>query len=132
MYENANPEKLFDAMNAEAEISGLHQLPGGTTFSEVASTWTEQPGVPVLQATRDYSKPGTVSFTQQRFLYAPPKNASNVAQKWWIPLVATTQATKDFSTTLPQGWLSPDVSYSSLETGATAEEWVIVNPKQTG
>ncbi|XP_034249160.1 aminopeptidase N-like isoform X2 [Thrips palmi] len=132
MYANADPEKLFTAMDAEATLSNLHQLPGGTSFSEVASTWTEQPGVPVLQATRDYSNPGKVRFEQQRFLYAPPKNASNVGQKWWIPLVVTTQTQKDFSTTLPQGWLAPDQPFASLSTGATADEWVYVNPKQTG
>ncbi|XP_034249168.1 aminopeptidase N-like [Thrips palmi] len=132
MYSTANPEKLFTAMDAEATLSNLHQLPGGTSFSEVASTWTEQPGVPVLQATRDYSKPGEVRFEQQRFLYAPPKNASNVGQKWWIPLVVTTQTQKDFSTTLPQGWLGPDMPYAALFTDATAEQWVYVNPMQTG
>ncbi|KAJ1527504.1 hypothetical protein ONE63_007476 [Megalurothrips usitatus] len=131
MFKNTNPTHLFKAFDAEVQLSGLHQIPNGVSFGELASTWTEQPGVPVLSAVRDY-KEGSVTFTQKRFLYGPAKNESLVNQQWYIPLVVTSQAKPDFDTALPQGWLDPLVPWAELSTDASADQWVLVNPKQTG
>ncbi|KAK3929338.1 Aminopeptidase N [Frankliniella fusca] len=131
MFKNTKPEHFFKAMDFVVKQSGLHQIPDGVSFGDVASTWTEQPGFPVLNAVRDYSA-GTVSFTQKRFLYAEADPSDDVGQQYYVPLVVRSQANMDFDDFVPQGWLDPGVSTAVLPTAASKDQWVLVNPEQTG
>lgn len=47
-------------------------LPEDAEFSEIADTWTQQPGFPVVHVTRDYER-GTVTLTQEHFNSSTPR-----------------------------------------------------------
>lgn len=130
MFKNTNPSHLFNAIDFEAQKANV--LPDGLTFGEIASSWTEQPGVPVVSALRDYNT-NSLKLSQQRFFYAPPNRASLVNQRWHIPITIVEQPNADWDNLKPTSWLHPDedIVLHTLNK-ASSSQWVLVNPKEIG
>jgi len=130
-YKNANPDHLFDAMNYEAKMAG--KLPSGVTFHQIGSSWTAQAGAPVVKVERDYTF-NRVSFRQERFFLSPPTDKELLNTRWWIPLRWVTKSKPDTNTFEPKEWLRGDTVDEVLTrpSGATASEWILLNPSQTG
>ncbi|XP_026294097.2 aminopeptidase N [Frankliniella occidentalis] len=129
MFKNTRPEDLFNAIGFEAQKAKV--LPDGVTFGDIASTWTEQPGVPVVSAVRDYDKK-TITLSQKRFFYAPPNRASLVNQRWFIPVTMTQQASANWDSLKPSTWLWPSKEQTVASVSSSSSEWVLVNPKEIG
>ncbi|XP_034245486.1 aminopeptidase M1-D-like [Thrips palmi] len=129
-FGSGSPDLLFRAMNAEAALSGP-SLPPGADFATMARSWTEQAGVPVVTVTRNAER-GTATITQEQFLYGTPDDEQ--AMLWYVPIPeVVTASTGDWTKTAPARWLTPDApTIADLEIAASANEWIAVNPQQTG
>eukprot|EP00118_Oscarella_pearsei_P010785 m.68309 g.68309 ORF g.68309 m.68309 type:complete len:981 (+) comp35504_c0_seq10:3-2945(+) len=84
-FGNAETSDLLEALDEVTK----GQLPESLTVQSVMSTWTKQSGFPIVNVNGDFKK-GTLSLTQQRFVYAsanasalPP---SQFEYKWSIPI----------------------------------------------
>jgi aminopeptidase N len=128
MFKNTNPGHLFAAIDFEAQKAGV--LPG-VSFKDIASSWTEQPGVPVVTATRDYYS-NIVTLNQERFFYSPPNRRTLLQQRWHIPVTIVAQDSADWDDTKPTAWLSPDIEDVAVAVNADTSQWVLVNPKEIG
>ncbi|KAK3929337.1 Aminopeptidase N [Frankliniella fusca] len=131
MFKNTQPADLFGAI--DFEVKKAKALPEGVSFGQIASTWTEQPGVPVVSAVRDYDKK-TLTLSQQRFFYATPNPPSLLNQRWFIPVTIAEQSSADWTDAAlkPTTWMRPDDKQVVQPLNSAANEWVLVNPKEIG
>lgn len=92
------------------------------------SSWTSQPGFPIIHVTRNYSN-RTVRLEQKRFsFYKTRLDEKN--QTWYIPVNFATRSNPDFNKTVPDVWLKdPSIN---IEVAAESDDWLILNKQQTG
>ncbi|KAK3914740.1 Aminopeptidase N [Frankliniella fusca] len=146
----AKPSDLFQAFDS---VTSVVPLPTGVSVAEVLSTWTEEPGYPVVTVSALAN--GTVVATQARFLSSGTSSSSS--QGWWVPLTfmtgtssaggATTAAPASTPTTTPGSspttspgttpgttavWLSPTSSATDLGIKSAANTWILANVDQNG
>ena len=74
-YSNANSEDLWNALSAAS----------GRNVSDIAASWTVQPGFPVVSVTAHCDADGqrTITLSQQRFLLQGPDPANS---RWIVPV----------------------------------------------
>ncbi|XP_039445370.1 aminopeptidase N-like [Culex pipiens pallens] len=111
-------QDLFDSLQ-QAVVEDA-RLPLSLTMHEVFSSWSNQPGAPLVTVTRV----GTTNeylFTQERFFTDPQETAPS--QSWWIPIT--------YSTSSGDGifWMPPGVSGVSYEIDG---EQIMFDPESTG
>jgi len=129
-YSNAKPDDLF----AEWQKVSKGVLPEGLNFTDIAIGWTEQDGVPVVTAIRNYEN-GEITFTQERYYDVKPTCACDYKRSWWIPLTWTHEAENnphyDF---VPQAWLKGNMTDEKLvvKTDISPKEWLLLNPRSIG
>ncbi|KAJ1527505.1 hypothetical protein ONE63_007477 [Megalurothrips usitatus] len=142
-FRNGSPDRLFKAIDAEAKSAGspLPTTPEKVSFATVAKTWTEQAGVPVLTATRLYTK-GAVAFSQQQLYYEKPSDTDFTGNSWYIPIPEpinpkTNKTDNKWGWSLKpvaetKRWLAPGVTNMQMDVDAAASEWLLINPNQIG
>ncbi|KAK3929336.1 Aminopeptidase N [Frankliniella fusca] len=134
-FKNGSPDRLFRAMDAEIKLLSESPLPEGVTFAQVAKTWTEQAGVPVVTAVRDYAT-SSVSLRQEKFMYAGSEEAESTL--WYIPIPAEVNPkSTSWSWSLSPApatkrWLTPDAPSLTRDVDASSTEWLLLNPRQIG
>jgi len=109
-------------------------LPKGLNFTEFAISWTEQDGVPVVTAVRNYET-SEITFTQERHYDEKPPSGSDFNRTWWIPLTWITQADKSNQDLFkPQAWLKGNVTNEKLveKVDLKPGQWFILNPRSIG
>jgi len=109
-------------------------LPKGLNFTEFAINWTEQDGVPVVTAIRNYET-SEITFTQKRYYDEKPPCASDYNSTWWIPLTWITQAEKSNEDQFkPQAWLNGNITNEKLvqKIDIKPGQWFILNPRSIG
>lgn len=116
----------------QAESNSQMSLPPDVPIQQLMSSWTMQPGYPVLRVTRNYDS-GRVTVSQQRFLRNPRggKVMASRRQCWWVPLTFTTAKQHNFQQTNPAEWLRCGVHQAThqqvLTDVAPKEEWLLFN-----
>lgn len=100
----------------------------------MARTWTEQAGVPVVTAVRDY-KTATVALSQEQFFYSQPDGRP--AGLWFVPVPAEANPHTGWAWSLadapaPKRWLTPAAPSMTRDVDAAASEWMLLNPQQIG
>ncbi len=123
-------------MDAEIKLLPESPLPEGVTFAQVAKTWTEQAGVPVVTAVRNYDT-SNITISQEKFMYAvTEEEVENTL--WYVPLPAevnSKSANWDWTlSTAPANkrWLTPDAPSLTRDVDAAESEWLVLNPRQIG
>jgi len=109
-------------------------LPEGLNFTEFAIGWTEQDGVPIVTAIRNYET-SEITFTQERYFDQKPNCACDYNRTWWIPLTWITQADKsDVDQFKPQAWLKGNVTNEKLvqKIHLKPGQWFLLNPRSVG
>ncbi|XP_059487597.1 aminopeptidase Ey-like [Neocloeon triangulifer] len=105
-------------------------LPSGVTLRDVMNTWTDQPGYPLITVTRNYDN-NEINFQQQRFFTV--KKEIESPEKWFIPISMIKESEngnwQDLST---KGWLTPAGEFNLSENLPANNEWIVLNPRQTG
>ncbi|XP_052131192.1 aminopeptidase N-like [Frankliniella occidentalis] len=135
-FKNGSPDRLFRAMDAEIALLAESPLPEGVTFAQVAKTWTEQAGVPVVTATRDYDK-AQLTVSQEKFMYAESEDGDGDTL-WYVPIPVEVQPkSADWSWSLTAAaankrWLTPEAPSLSRDLDASKTEWIVLNPRQIG
>lgn len=120
-HSTATPQKLFDALSPYA-----NDLPAGRTFDNVMTTWTEQPGYPVINVALNGSN---AIITQQRF-YLNSSYTSDLT--WDIPLTYTISHSPNFET-FETIWFPANASSITIENilhGGSG--WVVFNVGEIG
>lgn len=120
-FSTATPTKLFDALSPFAS-----DLPDGRTFHEVMTTWTEQPGYPVINVVLNGND---AVITQQRF-YLNTSYTSD--SKWDIPLTYTISHDPNF-VNLTTIWFPANAENITIENilhGGSG--WVVFNLGEIG
>lgn len=100
------------------------------------NTWTQQVGYPEVVVTRKYDS-NEVHFSQRLFTYvgnrsvSAEKGSSEESPTWWIPITYTTESEQDFNDTEPVDWMRNSPSLTLSVQNISADEWMIVNVRQT-
>ena len=117
-YDNADTGDLWDALGAAS----------GEPVSEMMDTWLHQTGYPYLDAKIERGDTEiTVSVEQRRFVYdSIIDDAGEDETLWHVPLHARSGTSDDVASTLQQG------RSASLSVGGGPNDWVKINPEQTG
>ncbi|XP_061502292.1 aminopeptidase N-like [Anopheles gambiae] len=110
----------------QAAIDDKDVLPDGYTVKQLMDSWTTEPGYPVLTVRRNYND-GSAILSQERF-YADKRSPN--ANVWYIPYSFASASSPDFEDLSDFQWLSTKAE--RIETGASADEWIIFNKQQTG
>jgi len=129
-YSNARPDDLF----VEWEKVSKGVLPEGLRFTDFAISWTEQDGVPVVTAIRNYET-SEITFTQERHFDEKPTCACGYNRTWWIPLTWITQANKSNQDQFkPLAWLKGNVTNEKLvqKVDLKPGQWFLLNPRSVG
>lgn len=98
-------------------------------MNTILSSWTRQPGYPIITAVRDYER-SIIILKQQR--YISPAVKSDDSSAWWIPFNYATAKYSDFSETLPDGWILPTEIEKTIHIDMNKGDWIILNKQQTG
>lgn len=93
-------------------------------IKEVMDLWMNQNLYPVLNVTRNYET-NEVKITQKCVRATDDR-------EWWIPITFATESNPDFSKTVPERWLRPNQTRSSLKINLNNAQWIIFNVQQTG
>ena len=117
-YDNADTGDLWDALAAAS----------GEPVSEMMDTWLNQTGYPYLDAETEREESGiTVSVEQRRFVYdSIIDGAGEDDTLWHVPLRARSGQSDEVASTLQRG------RSASLSVGGGTNDWVKINPEQTG
>ena len=117
-YGNADTGDLWDALGAAS----------GEPVSEMMDTWLNQTGYPYLDAEIVRDETGiTVSVEQRRFVYdSIIDDAGEDDTLWHVPLRARSAKSDEAASTLQRG------RSASLSVGGEPNDWVKINPEQTG
>jgi len=117
-YDNADTGDLWDALGAAS----------GEPVSEMMETWLHQTGYPYLDAEIEHGQTGiTVSVDQRRFVYdSIIEDGGEDETLWHVPLRARSAGSDEAASTLQRG------RSASLSVGGGANDWVKINPEQTG
>ncbi|XP_022215268.2 aminopeptidase N-like [Drosophila obscura] len=130
-YGNAGRKDLWESFTEAAEENKT--LPGNFSVASIMSTWTKQPGYPLINVSRNYDD-GTANITQQRFLQDQQLDARKSC--WWIPLSFTTSTLLDFMDTMPRHWFQCDGDTDAAELivplNVDTAQWVIFNLRMSG
>ena len=117
-YDNADTGDLWDALASAS----------GEPVSEMMDTWLHQTGYPYLDAEIERQDSGiTVSVAQRRFTY--DSIIDDVGQDdtlWHVPLRVRSGRSDETASTLQRG------RSASLSVGGEQNDWVKINPEQTG
>ncbi|KAG7211600.1 hypothetical protein KM043_010856 [Ampulex compressa] len=122
-YKTATPKDLWDAFDKpimESESLGSLNI----SMNELMSTWTNKPGVPVVNATLNGH---TLTLTQERFLVSGKHVPSE--DYFWIPITITTASKLDFVTTSTNLWLHSEPMQILVDTKG---QWFLLNIQQAG
>ncbi|XP_018335613.1 aminopeptidase Ey [Agrilus planipennis] len=120
-FSTAVPDDLWEAMEAYSRDVDLP-----ATVGQIMSTWTDQPGFPVVRVSLSGST--DVNITQQRFLL----NNNNTSDlKYYVPISYTNSTAKDFETVSPRHWLLPN-SNLQISNALPSSGWIVVNIQETG
>ncbi|XP_060526513.1 aminopeptidase N-like isoform X2 [Cylas formicarius] len=105
--------------------NAISKVPDGVDFASIVSSWFEQPGYPVVKATRVGND---LVISQERFV----RYSEDTTTKWYIPISYTTSSNpQNFEKTEPMLWLSPSEE-SAVVPLDSSDSWVILNNQQTG
>ena len=117
-YDNAETGDLWDALAAAS----------GEPVSEMMDSWLNQTGYPYLDANIGRGDTGIeVSVQQRRFVYDNIiDEAAEDEALWYVPLRVKSANSDEISSTLVKG------RSDSLEIDGSTDDWVKVNPGQTG
>jgi puromycin-sensitive aminopeptidase len=117
-YDNADTGDLWDALGAAS----------GEPVSEMMETWLYQTGYPYLDAEIEHGDTEiTVSVEQRRFVYdSIIDDAGDDETLWHVPLRARSGQSGNVAYTLQRG------RSASLGVGGGTNDWVKINPEQTG
>ena len=117
-YDNADTVDLWDALGAAS----------GQPVSEMMDTWLNQTGYPYLDAEMERTESGiTVSVDQRRFTYdSIIDDGEEDDTLWHVPLRARSSGSEEAASTLQRG------RSASLSVAGGPDDWVKVNPEQTG
>lgn len=126
-YTTTNPDYLFNAFQAAADADNI-ELPH--SFKIIFETWSNNPGFPVVTVERPSLN--QISFSQKRFLINVADYPPQPEPKLYIPLTWTTADNINFVDTKPSNWLQPDSEILTVDSGASATDWVLVNKQATG
>uniref|UniRef100_A0A182LVQ4 Aminopeptidase n=1 Tax=Anopheles culicifacies TaxID=139723 RepID=A0A182LVQ4_9DIPT len=119
---SVTPDDLFDSLQwaVVEEVA----LPLSLDVATIMKPWIYQSGYPLVTVTH---QDGELIFMQEHFLYPAPTTTSD--RTWWIPITYDigTAGTRRF-------WMPQGTSQVSIEQeqALLAEEYVLVNPQQTG
>lgn len=127
-YGNAEQDDLWSSLTEQAHKT--QALPTSMTVKQIMDSWTVKTGYPVLLVKRDYDS-GKVVFNQKRYLAVKGKPEDEEGC-WWVPLTFSSANHLDFNETRPRDWLSCANAGLSLDTGASKQDWLIVNNKFAG
>lgn len=123
----STPDHLYEGLQVAVDEDFSTDLPNVAT---VMKSWEEQSGFPLVTVSRIGDQ---LSFTQNCFSYAEGTSAS----LWWIPINYVVGLSPDFSDTKATMWL-PGTASTTVQSGInapkpfTVDDWIIVNPQQTG
>lgn len=125
-FDFATPEDLADAITLAAFSNNVMNLPN---IHDVLESWESQSGFPYITVSRSGSQ---MTFDQDRFMYSN-RNSTNL---WHVPINYVVGSNPDFSSTLPDFWMSA-VRRKTIESATapksfTASDWIVVNVQQTG
>ena len=117
-YDNADTGDLWNALGAAS----------GEPVSEMMDTWLHQTGYPYLDAEIERGETEiTVSVDQRRFVYdSIIDDAGEDDTLWHVPIRARSAKSDDAASTLQMG------RSASLSVGGGPNDWVKINPEQTG
>ena len=117
-YANAETGDLWEALAAAS----------GEPVSEMMDSWLNQTGYPYIDATIGRGDTGIeVSVQQRRFVYDNIIDESAEDETlWYVPLRAKSATSGEVFSTLVKG------RSDSIEVGGNSDDWVKVNPDQTG
>ena len=117
-YDNADTGDLWDALASAS----------GEPVSEMMDTWLHQTGYPYLDAEIERGETGiTVSVDQRRFVYdSIIDDAGEDDTLWHVPLRARSERSDEVASTLQQE------RSASLSVDGGPNDWVKINPEQTG
>ncbi|CAK9796737.1 Aminopeptidase N [Anthophora quadrimaculata] len=119
-----HPDNLWVAIQNEVNrLNDSLQLQG--SVKEIMTTWTEQPGFPVVTVSIGT---GTVHLEQKRFLLRNLK-ATPTNTTWWIPITWATSKNRDFNKINVAYWLNQSVDTIPFEK---SPEWAIFNVQSSG
>ncbi|XP_059611773.1 aminopeptidase N-like [Phlebotomus argentipes] len=130
-FKVAQPKDLYrciqEAVNEDAVLEKIN-------VESILSTWTDQPGFPLLTVMRNYQT-NEIVVNQQRFLAARDEfDLERIS--WYIPLSFTTAQHPDMNNTQPSAWLKQGMRELVIRTSDnqtwTSDDWVLFNIQQTG
>ncbi|CAL7935733.1 unnamed protein product [Xylocopa violacea] len=118
----ARPENLWTELQNEINRNGMKL---GASVKAIMTTWTEQPGFPVLSVSIENN---VATLKQERFLLRNLKSTpTNIT--WWLPLTWTTKANPDFDRINVEHWMSKE--RETIDLGKPSG-WVIFNIQSSG
>ncbi|RLU27565.1 hypothetical protein DMN91_001369 [Ooceraea biroi] len=121
------PEYLWESFNLYGSIIIDYK---NVSISEVMSTWTDQPGYPVVNAVLSGD---TLTLTQKRFLLnewiEPPEKRRYNHTFYWVPIDIVTSLEPYRISVDNKGWLGPEAKTFYINP---TNFWFIVNREQNG
>ncbi|XP_011706301.1 PREDICTED: uncharacterized protein LOC105461501 [Wasmannia auropunctata] len=126
MYSTARPADLWESFESFVKIPILNR---DASVEEVMSTWTDQPGYPVVNATYISS---ILTLSQERFLINKnkPDDEPKFSEFYWIPITIFVQSNMlNDNITSEVTWLGSTPQTKIINSN---NDWFIVNYKQTG
>lgn len=122
-YGNADRYDLFTTLTDEAHQRG--SLDKRMNIREIMSSWTEQPGFPVVTAIADVANKKLI-FSQKRFFYTNNKPNNST---WWVPISIMTDLNINYSLTAPTVWLKNELM---VTVNLNMSKWYLINLNHTG
>ncbi|XP_058836987.1 uncharacterized protein LOC131693292 [Topomyia yanbarensis] len=120
-------QDLFDSL-AQA-VKEDEMLPPSITIHEVFSSWSNQPGAPLVNVRR-IGDTNMFSFSQERF-YREPQEVPG-EESWWIPITYFTPSSEGKYNSSAAFWMPPNLQEVSYEIELQEGDFVLINPLARG
>lgn len=126
-FNAASETDLFDGL--ERAVKEHQTLSSNLTVTQIFSSWSRQPGYPLLTVNR--VKSDQLTIAQTRYLGGDTDRDGRNTTTWWVPYNYATSKTSNFSDTRPIGWLTPNDTHKTINVSLSATDWIIFNKQQT-
>uniref|UniRef100_A0A1B0CGD8 Putative puromycin-sensitive aminopeptidase n=1 Tax=Lutzomyia longipalpis TaxID=7200 RepID=A0A1B0CGD8_LUTLO len=131
-FDVAGPEDFYRSI--QAAVDEDKTLPEDIKVADILSSWTDQPGYPLITVMRNYQT-NDIVVNQQRFL-SSREEFDRDGLSWYIPLSIATAKNPEMMDSKPREWLkrgTRELVIKTIENQTwTSDDWILFNIQQTG
>ncbi|XP_037026046.1 aminopeptidase N-like [Bradysia coprophila] len=129
-HSDADEEDLFESLQKFVQLKeGI--IPTDTDVATIMSSWSRQPGFPLITVERNYvGATSQVTLRQKRYITYGESN-SNLT--WWVPYNFATAKNPGFENVKVEGWMPQNTSsFEIIIDSLDADDYLVMNKRASG